>query len=108
MCNWYNSEDKRAIIMNKWQSITLTQTMTESPEETEVSIFRKFVATLTTLQKQLEVTYHADRFLRDRLLKAVDIASIQTTLRDRMPETSHDAVNRIANQLSDKKKNPPR
>lgn len=57
-----------------------------------------------SLQKQLDTPYHKDRFLRDRLLTAVDIPNILTTLRDRMPRTSQQAVNRIANQLCDKPK----
>lgn len=82
--------------------MTLLKAMSDSPEELEVCVFRRFVAVLTSLQKQLDITYHDEKFLRDRLLTAVDIASIQTTLRDRMTMNSRDAVNRVANQLSDK------
>lgn len=99
---WYNSEDKKARILSKWQGMSLTKAMTDEPEESEVEIFRKFVAKMISLQKQLDDVYHADHFLRDRLLTAVDIPKIQLTLRDRMPRNSQNAIQRVANQLSDK------
>lgn len=102
--SWYNSDDRKARILTKWQSMLLTEAMAEEPDESEVTIFRKFVAKLTSLQNQLDPTYQTDQFLRDRLLTAVDIPSIQSTLRDRLPRTSQQTINRVANQLSDKKK----
>lgn len=37
-------------------------------------------------------------------MKAVDILSVQKVLRDRLPATSQEAIERIATQLSDKPK----
>lgn len=99
---WYNSDDKQTRILTRWQSMTLSKAMSDPPEESDVNVFRKFVAASKSLQNQLDVTYHDDKSLRDRFLTVVDIASIQTTLRDRMPSNSHDAVNRVAKQLSNK------
>lgn len=62
-----------------------------------------FTAQMMQLQKQLDIPYHEDSFLRDQLLTAVDIPGIQTSLRDRIPRTSEQAVNRIENRLSEKK-----
>lgn len=77
----------------------------EDPEASELSGFRKFVACLMSLQKQLHSNYHNDEFLRDRLqTTAVDIPAIQVTLRDRIPHTSQQADNMISKQLSDKEK----
>ena len=98
---WYNSDDKKSRILSKWQSMTLSKAMSNAPEESEVTVFRQFVSKLMSLQHQLDPTYHSDNFLRDRLLTAVDIPAIQATLRDRMPRTSQQAVNRVANQLCD-------
>lgn len=67
-----------------------------------VDVLRTFVARLMALHKQLDRNYHSDGFLRDRVLTAINIPSIKTTLHDRMPRTSRQAVNRVANQLSDK------
>lgn len=41
---WYNSVDKKARILSKWEGMSLTKAMTDEPEESEVEIFRKFVA----------------------------------------------------------------
>lgn len=99
---WYNSDEKRARIITIWQRMTLSEELAKAPDSTETCVFRKFVARLVSLQKQLNSNYQGDEFLRDRILQATDIPSIQTTLRDRIPETSQQAVNRIENQLSDK------
>lgn len=45
---------------------------------------------------------HLDQFWRELLLTDVYSTSIKSTIRDRMKTTSHDAENRILNQLSDK------
>lgn len=66
-------------------------------------MFRTFVAKIMSLQKQLYPQYHTNTFLHDRLLTAVDIPAIHTKLMVRLPRTSSQAVNRISNQLSDKK-----
>lgn len=99
---WYNSDEKKARTLTKWQTMTLSEAFEADPESSEAAVFRTFVAKLTSLQKQLDTPYHTDNFLRDRLLTAVDLPAIQSTLRDRMPQTSQMAVNRVANQLSDK------
>ena len=101
---WYNSDDRKARILTKWQSMKLSEAMNEDPGESEATVFRKFTAALMSLQNQLDVTYHEDKFLRDRLLTAVDIPSIQSSLRDRLPRTSQQAINRVAIQLSDRKR----
>lgn len=99
---WYNSDEKRARILTVWQQMTLSEEMSRNPGESEVVVFRKFVSRLMSLQKELRPNYHSDDILRDRLLTALNIPSIQVTLRDRIPRTSQQAVNRVANQLSDK------
>lgn len=67
-------------------------------------MFRTFFAKLMALQKQVDTPYHTDGFLCDRLLTAVGLPAIHSSLRDRMPRSSQEAVNLIANQLSDKVK----
>lgn len=52
----------------------------------------------------IDRAYHNDQFFRDRLLTAVEIPSIQQSLRDRLPRSSQIAINRIANQFSDHEK----
>ena len=101
---WYNSDDRKARILTKWQSMKLSEAMNEDPKESEATVFRNFTASLMSLQNQLDDTYHDDKFLRDRLLTAVDIPSIQSSLRDRLPRTSQQAINRVAIQLSDRKR----
>lgn len=102
MKRWYNSDDKKSRIISEWQSMTLSMEKSESRTESEDSVFRNFEAQFRSLQKKLDKTYHTDIFLIDRLLTAVDIPSIQTTLKDTIPKTIQDTVNRFTNQLSDK------
>lgn len=57
-----------------------------------------------SLQHELHPDYHTDRRLRDRLLNAVDIPTIQDALRDRTPRISQQLINRVANRLSTQKR----
>lgn len=47
--------------------------MAETPAESEIDIFRKFVAELTSLEQQLRLTFHTVIMLRVILIKAVNI-----------------------------------
>lgn len=99
---WYNSDYEKFRILTTFQTMTLFKAMTEDPTDTEVNVFRNFFAKLSSLKNQLHPTYHNERFLRYRILTGVDIRSIRKTLRDRIPKTSLQTVNRVANQLDDK------
>lgn len=68
---WYNSSEKRSRILTAWQRATLSEELNKHPNESEVDVFRKFVAKLTSLQQQLDTRYHGDHYLRDRLLNVV-------------------------------------
>lgn len=78
----------------------LSKAMPHYPDAFEVSVFRQFVSKFGRIKKKLAVTYNPDNVLRDRLLIAVDIPIIQTTLRIRIPRSSWEAINRVANQFS--------
>lgn len=65
-------------------------------------VFRKCFPNLASLPKQLDITYHQDRFLIDRLLTMIKIPIIQMKLGDRMTKNSQEADNRIDYQLRDK------
>lgn len=78
--------------------------LSPDPDASEVAIFRKFVLDLILLQNQLDKTYHADKFLRDRLLTSIDIPAIQNSLCDRLPRNIQQAINCVAVQLSDRVK----
>lgn len=80
--------------------MTLSKSMAQDPGLSEVSVFQSLVTKMMSLHKQLYTQYHTDTLLSDRLVKAVDIPEIHTTLLDGLPRASHQAVNRIANQLS--------
>lgn len=101
---FYNCEEKKVRILTKWKRMTFTEEMTEYIEESEISLFQRFVAKPTSLPKDIDLTYHAYNYLREWLLTVVEFENIKTTLRDRMPKTSHDVVNRVLNKLSDTKK----
>lgn len=84
--------------------MSLSEAMLEEPNEAEVTVLRTFVVNLMSLQNRLDESYHTDQFLRDLILTDVNIPSIQSALRDRLPTTIQEAANRIANQFSEKKK----
>lgn len=102
MCEWYNSDDRKLRILTTWQSMNFSEAMADELTETDVTVFRRFVAKLMTVQNQLDSTYQSNQFLIDRLMTAIDIPHIKSTFRDRMPRTSQQAFNWISNQLSDK------
>lgn len=98
----YKSDEKRARILTAWKYLTLKKAMGDNPTQSEVAVFRSFVAKLRSLKQQLYPEYQTDSILKDRRLTEVDIPSIQTTMRDRMPRSEQQAASRIANQLSEK------
>lgn len=68
--------DDRARILTKLQSARLTEEFANSPESPEVEVFRKYVAKLISIKRQLDLGYHDDKGLKHRLVTAVDIPSI--------------------------------
>lgn len=67
-----------------------------------MEVFRNFVAELMSLQKKIYSDYQGDKYVRDRLMTAIDLLFIQVALRDGMPPTDQQLDNRIANTLSEK------
>lgn len=51
---WYTSDAKRSRMLTAWQGMTLSKSMADSPEESEVSVLRSFVTHLMSSQKQLD------------------------------------------------------
>lgn len=97
---WYNSPDKQSRLLAEWQTQKLTDSMATAPNDAEVTVFRRFVSSMMSLQEQLHRDYRTDRQLRDRLLNAVDIPHIQDSLRDRATRTAQQLINRVATRLS--------
>ena len=90
-------------MLSEWHSMSLSEAIRDNPDESEVSTFRSFVDKLMSLQHQLHKDYHTDRYLRDRLMTAVDIKEINDSLKDRVPRNAHQLFNRVANRLSSRK-----
>lgn len=93
---WYNSDDRRYRILSKWHDMKLWTALTGELEELEVTVFRKFIARLMSLQKQLDSFYHEDLYLSHRLLTAIDIPHIQAALRARLPRNNQQDTNRLS------------
>lgn len=100
LSEWYTSPEQKGRILRLWQGLRLTEAMKEEPEKSEVEVFRSFSFKLTTLQKQLSRHYQHDDFLRDQIIIATDIPNVQQSLRERIPSSAQEAVNRIATFLS--------
>lgn len=60
------------------------------------------MAKLMSIDTQRDPRYHEEKFLRGRLINAMDSKSVQVSLRDRIPRTAPKQANGIANQLFDK------
>lgn len=101
--SWYNSADKQGRLLTEWHGMSLTWSMEDRPDESQKTGFRSFAAHLVSLQNKLEKGYHTDRYLRDRLMSAVDIPEMQNALRDGVTPTSHPIINRVANRMSTRK-----
>lgn len=76
--------------------------MEDKTESSEVTVFMKFVATLMSLQEQLDPHYHTHNVLRNRFLTAIGIPAVQKTFQDRIPSYIHQAVHRIGDHISGK------
>lgn len=74
--------------------------MQKNSQRSEGKVFHKLSNKLTRLHRQLDVSYRSDLFLRDQVIVSVDIPSITRALREKVPETSQEAINRVATFLS--------
>lgn len=72
----------------------------KSPDNSQVEVFRSFSFKFSTVQIQLPDYYKHENFLRDQLLIAVDHLEVQQSLREKVPETSREANNRVVTFLS--------
>lgn len=51
-----------------------------------MDVFRALTAKLLSVQKKLDPEYHEDALLRDRLLSAIYLPHVRTSLRERIPK----------------------
>ena len=96
----YTSEEQRSRLLREWQTASLTAWMRKNPEMSEVAAFRDLFAYLNKIQRQLHPDYRKDRFLKDQLVTSADIPQVARALREKVPQNSHEASQRIAALLS--------
>lgn len=60
-------------------------------------MFRKFVAKLMLFQKELDRSYINGEFLRDRLVTAANIISVNSAIQDSTNHTAEQLKNGIVN-----------
>lgn len=78
----------------------LTRAMGSMAADSEVMIFRSFIAKLMSLEKQLDTSYHRDRYLRCRLLTGVYIPHLRDALCDRVPRAAQQNIHPVMNHMS--------
>lgn len=61
-------------------------------------------AQLVSLQRILEEQYQEDKFLVNRLMAVIEIPSIQSGLRDRLPNTRQNIIKSLCIRLRDRKR----
>lgn len=96
----YNSSDKRARILAKWQTLRLTDKMGIDLKESGTGVFRAFIAELLSLTKKLDPSCPDERFLQYTMMTAVDMPSIEVSIRNRICQTAHPQTNRATDRLS--------
>lgn len=94
------SEEQRNRLLRIWQRTSLLDSMKNSPEKSEVAVFKEMCRLLSTTQRQLDEAYHDDLFLRDQIVIATDVPEVERSLREKAAKTSYEATQRIANLLS--------
>lgn len=94
---WYNIKDKRGRILTSWCDISLVEWMGRDQYASLIDVFGTFTSNIMSFQKQLDPSYHSYNFLLYLLLSVVDIPEIKTSLRDRIPRTITQGINRVAN-----------
>lgn len=77
----------------------LTEELSENTDASVVEVFWEFVATLMSLLKQVDMSYHDDNFLRDRLITAVNMPSIQAAFQNPILRTGQQPAHRIVNRI---------
>ena len=97
---WYTSEEQKYRLLRIWQRPSLENAMKNSPEKSELEVFRKVSEDLVQTQHQLHEDYRKDRFLRDQLLVCADIPRLKRSLIEKIPATAQEAMQRIATLLS--------
>lgn len=102
LSSWYTSEEQRNRLLQDWQNLKLSTFMTSNSEKSQIAVFRIVSSRLSSIQRQLHVDYHKDRFLRDQLVRCADTPQIERALKERIPSTAQEATQRIAALLSSK------
>ncbi len=98
LINWYTFDEQRSRLLQEWH--TLSKKMRQSPEKSEIHVFRSMCTEVSKLQRQLDTEYHKDIFLRDQLVRCADTPEVVRALRERMQQTAREATQRIAALLS--------
>ena len=80
--------------------LILSQCFQAALEKSESDVLHYVYTKLPRIQKQLDHVYHDDVFLRDQILVATDIPEISRALREKVPQSSQEAIQRIATFMS--------
>jgi hypothetical protein len=97
----FTSDEQRARCLTEWQSMSLSTYLRDADSsKSQLAAFTDLSRNLRRLQRQLHADYQPDRFLRDQLVKSADIPEIARSMKEKPPETSHAAEERIAALLS--------
>lgn len=74
--NWYNFRGKQTRLLRDWQIMRLTDAMDRETNSSDISVYRTFAAMVTSIQKQLNTSYHGCWYLHGQLLMSIDIPAI--------------------------------
>ena len=73
----YITAEQMNRVLTAWQTTRISKEMSENPDKSELEVFRKMVAKLSKLQRQLDSAYQGDLFLRDQIVVATDMPRVQ-------------------------------
>jgi hypothetical protein len=69
--------------------------MRESPEKSQIAVFREMVEEMLSIQSQLAENDQEDITLRDRIIMSCDFPDVRSALKPRTPSDSQDVMNMI-------------
>lgn len=94
--NGFTSEEQHNRLLRIWKKISLLEHLKNSPTKSDVTVFKEMCMLLSTTQRQLLKSYHADHFLRDQIFITTDVPELESSLREKTAKKSHKETQRIA------------
>lgn len=95
--HWLILEGQRTRLLHEQGEIRLTSWFKGYPEKSQSTVFREMCDKLTSVQRHLYPDYRNQRYLCDQPTAAADTGSISPALKENIPTTGHDTMQKNCN-----------